>query len=108
MGSESLLYAKDHGCTTPGCDAPGYYCEVHHVTDYATCRTTDINNLTFGCGPQHRLLQPASWTTRKNARGNTQCIPPPHRDPGQPRTNTYWHPEKLLHDNKDEGDGEAS
>ncbi|WP_431739709.1 hypothetical protein, partial [Mycobacterium mantenii] len=28
----------------------------------------------------------------------TQWIPPPHLDRGQPRTNTFHHPEKLLGD----------
>ncbi|MBZ4599618.1 HNH endonuclease, partial [Mycobacterium avium subsp. hominissuis] len=45
-----VLYAKDRGCTAPGCTVPGYYAEVHHCTDYATCHTTDINDLTFACG----------------------------------------------------------
>ena len=26
-----VLYAKDRGCTHPGCDVPGYWSEVHHV-----------------------------------------------------------------------------
>ncbi|KLO41797.1 HNH endonuclease signature motif containing protein [Mycobacterium haemophilum] len=103
-----VLYAKDRGCSGPGCTVPGYYCEVHHVTDYAQCRSTDINNLTFGCGPQHRLLQPGGWTTRKNTHGDTEWIPPPHLDHGQPRINTYWHPEKLLRDGDDDEDGRAS
>ena len=30
-----VLHAKDRGCTFPGCDAPGYLCEVHHVDDWA-------------------------------------------------------------------------
>jgi len=46
-----MLYAKDRGCSAPGCTVPGYYCEVHHITDYAKCRTTDATNLTFACGP---------------------------------------------------------
>jgi hypothetical protein len=25
-----LCYARDGGCTRPGCQAPGYHCEVHH------------------------------------------------------------------------------
>jgi hypothetical protein len=105
-GQRIVLYAKDRGCSAPGCDVPGYYCEVHHVTDYATCRTTDVNELTFGCGPQHRIVQPGGWTTRKNANGDTEWIPPPHLDRGQPRTNTFHHPEKLLRDG-DEGDDAA-
>jgi hypothetical protein len=96
-----VLYAKDRGCSAPGCDVPGYYCEVH-VTDYATCRTTDVNDLTFACGTQHRLLQPGGWTTRKNGRGDTEWIPPPHLDRGPPRTNIFHHPDKLLHDEDDE------
>lgn len=100
-----VLYAKDRGCSAPGCTVPGYYCEVHHVIGYAVCRATDINNLTLGCGTQHRIIQPGGWSTRKNTHGDTEWIPPPHLDRGQPRTNTYWHPEKLLHpDDDDEGE----
>src|SRR5271167_2974236 len=105
-GQRIVLYGKDRGCTTPGCYVPGYLCEVHHVTDYASCRSTDVNDLTFACGPHHRMLQPRGWTTRKNARGDTQWIPPPHLDRGQPRINTFHHPEKLLRDQDDEGDEE--
>ncbi|MFW3115656.1 hypothetical protein MHAE_17997, partial [Mycobacterium haemophilum DSM 44634] len=108
-GQRIVLYAKERGCSAPGCTVPGYYCEVHHVTDYAQCRSTDINNLTFGCGPQHRLLQPGGWTTRKNTHGDTEWIPPPHLDHGQPRTNTFWHPEKLLRtgdDDRDDDEGD--
>ncbi|WP_342228668.1 HNH endonuclease [Mycobacterium avium subsp. hominissuis] len=102
-----VLYAKDRGCTAPGCTVPGYYAEVHHCTDYATCHTTDINDLTFACGPHHRLLQPGAWTTHKNAKGETQWIPPPHLDRNQPRTNTFHHPEKLLR-GEDEDEDEDS
>jgi hypothetical protein len=101
-GQRIMLYANDRGCSAPGCTVPGYYCEVHHITDYATCPTTDINDLTFACGPHHRLLQPGGWTTRQRTNGHTQWIPPPHHDRGQPRTNTFHHPEKLLHDADDD------
>jgi hypothetical protein len=90
-------HAKDRGCSFPGCTVPGYLCEVHHNDPYATHPVTDVNNLTFGCGPNHQLAE-QGWTTRKNARGDTEWIPPPHLDHGQPRTNTYHHPEKLLRD----------
>ncbi|OBI45549.1 HNH endonuclease signature motif containing protein [Mycobacterium sp. E796] len=102
-----VLYGKDRGCTAPGCTVPGYYSEVHHVTDYAQCHTTDVNDLTFACGCQHRMLHPDGWTTRKNTKGETEWIPPPHLDRGQPRTNTYWHPEKLLRTGDDEEDDES-
>ena len=90
------VFGKDRGCSAPDCTAAGYYSEVHHVTDYATCHTTGVNDLTFACGPHHRILQPGGWSTHKNARGDTEWIPPPHLEREQPRTNTIHHPEKLL------------
>ena len=99
-----VLYAKELGCSAPGCDVGGYYCEVHHVTDYAKCRETDMDDLTFACGTHHRLLQPRGWTTRKRANGDTEWIPPPHLDRGQPRTNAFHHPEKLFHDEEEDPD----
>jgi hypothetical protein len=98
-----VLYAKDRGCSHPGCEVPGYYCEVHHVIPYATCRQTDVNELAFGCGGHHPLVEPGGWTTRKRANGDTEWLPPPHLDHGQPRINTFHHPEKLLADEEDEG-----
>jgi hypothetical protein len=95
-GQRIVLYAKDRGCSAPGCTVPGYYCEVHHVTDYAHCGATGIDNLTLACGPHHRLLRPRGWSTRKRSNGDTEWIPPPHLDRGQPRTNDFHHPEKLL------------
>ena len=97
-GQRIVLYGKDRGCSAPGCTTPGYYCEVHHVTDYATCHTTDVNDLTFACGPHHRLLRPGGWTTRKNTRFDTEWKPPPHLERGAPRTNAFHHPEKLFGD----------
>ena len=105
-GQRIVLYAKDRGCTRPGCSTPGYWCEVHHVQDWATTRRTDITGLTLACGADHPLIRPGGWTTRTNARGDTEWIPPPHLDTGQPRVNTFHHPEKLLageHDEHDEG-----
>jgi Domain of unknown function (DUF222) len=96
-----VLYAKDRGCTKPGCDAPAYHSQVHHVRGWAITRRTDINDLALACGPDNRLAE-NGWTTRTNARGDTEWIPPPHLDRGQPRTNTYWHPEKLLRAGEDD------
>jgi hypothetical protein len=90
-----VLYAKDRGCSFPNCNVPGYHCEAHHLTPYAICHTTDVDDLTLACGPNHKLAE-QGWTTRKNQRGQTEWIPPPHLDHGQPRTNSFHHPEKLL------------
>ncbi|EUA89720.1 hypothetical protein I551_3796 [Mycobacterium ulcerans str. Harvey] len=77
---------------------------MHHVAAWATSGRTDIDQLTLACGPDHKLLE-QGWRTRKNAHGDTEWLPPPHLDHGQPRTNTYHHPEKLLRDSAaDEGE----
>ena len=97
-----MLYAKDRGCTRPGCDAPGYWSEVHRVEDWANTHYTDINKLTLAGGSDHPLVEPGGWVTRKRKDGTTEWIPPPHLDYGQPRTNTFYHPEKLLANGDDE------
>jgi Domain of unknown function (DUF222) len=96
-----VLYAKDRGCSFPNCDVPGYCTEVHHVTPWAKTHTTDINDLALGCGGHHPLAE-QGWTTRKRKDGITEWIPPPHLDYGQPRTNTFHHPEKLLRHEADD------
>ena len=96
-----MLYAKDRGCTKPGCDAPAYHSQVHHVQGWQTTRRTDINDLTLACGIDNRLVE-KGWTTRKNAKGDTEWMPPPHLDHGRPRVNTFHHPEKLLAPDDDE------
>lgn len=98
------LHARERGCTKPGCTAPGYQCQVHHaVADWKNNGQTDINELTFACGPDNRLIEKTGWTTRKNARGDTEWIPPPHLDRGQRRVNNYHHPERYLLPEDDQG-----
>ncbi|OBK87747.1 HNH endonuclease signature motif containing protein [Mycobacterium sp. 1165178.9] len=105
-GQRIVLYAKDRGCSHPGCDVSGYYCEVHHVQDWARTYRTDIDQLAMACGTHHRLLE-KGWTTRKRANGDTEWIPPPHLDRGQPRINTFHHPEDVLCESEDGEDDDA-
>jgi hypothetical protein len=94
--------AKERGCAHPGCDVPAYLTEVHHSHEWANCQRTDIDDLTLRCGPDHKLITPGGWSTRKNHRGTIETIPPPHLDYGQPRTNTFHHPENLLRESEDD------
>jgi hypothetical protein len=89
-----VLYAQDRGCTHPGCDAPGYWCEVHHLDEWAAGGLTDSDNLTFACAPHHKLIG-KGWRTRKTREGRTEWIPPPQLGRGG-RTNDYHHPERLV------------
>ncbi|WIM87728.1 HNH endonuclease signature motif containing protein [Candidatus Mycobacterium wuenschmannii] len=96
-----VLHARDRGCTFPGCPTPADRCEVHHDDPYRNNPVTDVNHLTLTCHPNHDMTE-KGWTTRKNHRYETEWIPPAHLDHGQPRTNTYHHPEKLLRDSDDD------
>jgi hypothetical protein len=101
-GQRIVLHALERGCTRPGCTAPGYWCQVHHVEGWANDGQTDITELTLGCGPDNRLVEEGGWTTRKRTDGRTEWIPPPHLDTGQSRVNDYHHPEKYFRPQDDE------
>ncbi len=90
-----VLYARDRGCTAPGCDVPGYWTEVHHTEEWARGGRTDVDKMALACIPEHKLLD-KGWRTIKLGNGDTEWIPPPHLDHGQARTNDYHHPERYL------------
>ena len=103
-GQRIVLHALDRGCTRPGCTAPGYWCQAHHVDGWvAENGRTDITKMTMACGPDNRLIEKGGWVTRKRKDGRTEWIPPPHLDTGQARVNNYHHPEKYLLPEDDEG-----
>jgi hypothetical protein len=92
-----VLYAKDRGCTRPGCTVAAANCQVHHaVDDWADNGQTNIDDLTLACPTDNRAVTPDGWTTRKRHDGRTEWIPPPHLDSGQSRVNDYHHPENYL------------
>ncbi len=90
-----VLYAKDRGCTAPGCDVPACWTEVHHTDDWARGGLTNIDKLTLACKGDHKRAE-KGWQTVTTGSDGTQWIPPPHLDSGRPRTNSYHHPEKFL------------
>ena len=90
-----VLHAKDRGCSAPGCDMPGYLCEVHHVDEWADGGRTDVDALTFACAQHHKLIAPGGWRTRKLKDGSTEWLPPP-QIPLAGGINDYHHPERLL------------
>jgi hypothetical protein len=96
-GQRITLHSRDRGCTHPGCTAPGYVSQAHHVEcDWADGGLTNIDNLTFACGPHNRLVEKGGWTTRKRSDGRTEWIPPPLLDTGQARVNDHFHPQNYL------------
>jgi hypothetical protein len=47
-------------------------------------------------------MRSSTGVTCTNHYGDTEWIPPPHLDYGQPRVNGFHHPEKLLRDDEDD------
>jgi hypothetical protein len=106
-GQRLVLFARDRGCTRPGCTAPATRCQAHHAdTDWQHNGHTDITNLALACGPDNRLATDNGWTTTITD-GRAHWHPPPLLDTSQPRTNTYWHPQLYPDDNGGEDGGET-
>ena len=90
-----VLYARDRGCTKPGCTVPAYGTQVHHTKGWVKDHGhTNVNEEVLACPPDNRLAE-YGWTVTITPQG-VQWIPPPELDTGQPRTNAYHHPERLL------------
>ncbi|MDA2893936.1 DUF222 domain-containing protein [Mycolicibacterium sp. BiH015] len=102
-----VAHARDRGCTRPGCTAPGYWCQLHHaVADWKDGGQSNVDDFTLACGADHRMLDNTDWRTRKNAKGQTEWLPPPDLDTGQHRINGYHHPERHLLPSEDDGGDE--
>jgi hypothetical protein len=92
------LFARDKGCTRPGCTAPPYQCQVHHAEqDWREGGRTDIDALTLACRHDNAMIEETEWTTRRKD-GRTEWIPPAILDTGQARVNNHHHPRRYLNE----------
>ena len=87
-----ICYARDRGCTRPGCTEPGYHCETHHDPPWARGGRTDADCLFFGCGPDHTLLSKNIFQTKITDTGRLAWTD----GTGPPETNLAHHPDELL------------
>ncbi|APF41066.1 hypothetical protein BHE16_08725 [Neomicrococcus aestuarii] len=90
-----VLYARDLGCTAPGCTVPAHGCEAHHVQEWSKGGPTTIENGALVCHYHHKLVHDTPWLIDMS-RGVPHWIPPKAVDPEQkPRRNFHFHPEHI-------------
>lgn len=97
-----ICYARDGGCTRPGCTAPGYYSEVHHSPEWAAGGTTDADSLFFACAPDHKLITDGHYQTTVTDTGRLAWAD----GTKPPEINHAHHPEELLRGNTDPPDND--
>jgi hypothetical protein len=62
------LWARDRGCTFPGCHRK-HYVDGHHIKHWADHGESTLENTTLLCGYHHRLLHEGGFRMRKDHDG---------------------------------------
>ncbi|MFL6164088.1 MAG: DUF222 domain-containing protein [Jatrophihabitantaceae bacterium] len=94
-GQRKALFARDRGCTFPGCDRSAARSEIHHATDWAHGGATDLNSMAVACGYHNNLAPKQGWQTVMLG-GVSHWQPPPWHPRQQPQRNYLHHPELLM------------
>jgi hypothetical protein len=63
------LWARDRGCSFPGCDRK-HYVDAHHIEHWADGGATSLENLTLLCSHHHRLLHEGGFAIHRDASGD--------------------------------------
>lgn len=90
------LYARDRGCSFPGCTVPPKWTQRHHIKPWQSSGPTDLTNLTLVCHFHHHNFERLGWVCEMRD-GLPWWIPPPDKDPDQtPRLHQRLHPTGNL------------
>ncbi|WP_157749429.1 HNH endonuclease signature motif containing protein [Jatrophihabitans sp. GAS493] len=55
------LFARDRGCSFPGCSMPALWTEAHHVRPWQDGGITAVGHMCLLCGFHHRSFQKMGW-----------------------------------------------
>jgi hypothetical protein len=94
-GQRKVLFARDRGCTFPGCPRTAAQSEIHHAIDWAKGGKTDLDNLAIACGYHNAEAPKQGWRTVM-LNGVPHWQPPSWHPIQQPLRNYLHHPELLL------------
>jgi hypothetical protein len=72
------LWARDRGCTFPGCGR-AHYVDAHHIRHWANGGETSLENTTLLCTHHHRLLHEGGFTIHRDESGATYVRRPDGR-----------------------------
>ncbi|MFT4087376.1 MAG: DUF222 domain-containing protein [Gordonia sp. (in: high G+C Gram-positive bacteria)] len=94
------LFARDRGCTAPGCTVPFSRTQIHHMPDWQDGGPTDVDHLGGACGKHNRWAgkNRGQWQTTVIAEGfhaGRVGWKPVGRD-GPWTVNPIFHPDKLA------------
>lgn len=96
------LFARDRGCTAPGCTVPFIRTQAHHMPDWTDDGVTDIDRLGGACGRHNRMNGKTAghWEstvlTFGPDAGHVGWRPVGRGTPWQ--SNIMFHPERLAPD----------
>jgi hypothetical protein len=77
------LYARDAGCSFPGCDTEPAWCERHHIISWIDGGPTDLTNLTLLCRYHHHNFEHRGWQCQITTDGLPAWTPPTWIDRAQ-------------------------
>jgi hypothetical protein len=70
------LALRDGGCGFPGCDAPHWWCDAHHIVHWSAGGPTDLDNLVLLCRRHHVLCHEGHWKLIREPGGGIRAVPP--------------------------------
>ena len=81
------LWARDHHCTFPGCNAPAAWTDAHHVIHWIDGRSTELGNAALLCGRHHTIVhrdrRPEPSPTKVCRLGTSDPAPSTHPTPAR-------------------------
>jgi hypothetical protein len=94
-GQRKAIFARDRGCTFPGCDRTAAQSEIHHTTDWARGGQTDLKSMAIACGYHNNEAPKQGWCTVM-INQVPHWKPPPWHPTQDPLRNYLHHPELLT------------
>ena len=67
----AALWARDKGCTFPGCTRPPTWCHAHHVRHWIDGGATSLANSALLCGRHHTIVHQRDLTATVTDTGVT-------------------------------------